>query len=437
MPIIGDTQIQPVNFLEQYMRGQEFARGRRMNEQADQFNALKLQASEREQSNALALQQALTSGADDETLMRTPGGMSVLEARASLKEKQGTAATKDLERRIKGAEFLGQSAGAFLSLPPERRNKATIAPWVSQMTSAGLLSPEVAAYFDQMADDPAQLAQGLQLLQRQAIGAKEQAERQFINQDLGGSVRTLTAPKFGDGPAQELPGSRAVTTPSPNAPRTTVNTFLPTAENEYAKTVGKGQGEADLTAFAAAEKAAADLERDNAALDLLEQGQPATGITAPIALEFNRIIASVKGDKTAAAKVRDTELLNALLGQDVFANIQALGIGARGLDTPAEREYLREVVSGTIALNQQTLTEMARIRARMKERAIKKFNQRVSSGELDKFFKATGRPKAEVSTPVRTAPSSAAPSGGKPANVPADVWDALTAEEKKLWQKKP
>ena len=62
MPIIGDTQIQPVNFLEQYMRGQEFARGRRVNEQADQLNALKLQAAEREQSNAMALQQALARG---------------------------------------------------------------------------------------------------------------------------------------------------------------------------------------------------------------------------------------------------------------------------------------------------------------------------------------------------------------------------------------
>jgi hypothetical protein len=209
MPIIGDTQIQPVNFLEQYMRGQEFARGRRVNEQADQLNALKLQAAEREQSNAMLLQQALAGGADDETLMRTPGGMSVLEARASLQEKQGTAATKDLERRIKGAQFLGQTAGAFLSLPPERLNKATLAPWVSQMTSAGLLSPEVAAYFDQMADDPAQLAQGLQLLQRQAIGAKEQAERQFTSQNLGNRVQLLSTPKYGDGPAQVVPGSQA------------------------------------------------------------------------------------------------------------------------------------------------------------------------------------------------------------------------------------
>jgi hypothetical protein len=75
---------------------------------------------------------------------------------------------------------------------------------------------------------------------------------------------------------------------------------------------------------------------------------------------------------------------------------------------------------------------MARIRANIKGRAIDRFNQRIRSGELDPFFQATRRPKTEISKPARTAPS-----GGKPANVPADVWNALTPEEKKLWQKKP
>jgi hypothetical protein len=141
--------------------------------------------------------------------------MSVLEARASLLEKQGTAATKDLERRIKGAQFLGQTAGAFLSLPPERLNKATLAPWVSQMTSAGLLSPDVTALFEQMPDDPAQLAQGLQVLQMRAVDAEKQTEQEFINQNLGGSLRTLVTNKRGDGPAQVVPGSQAAVGMSP------------------------------------------------------------------------------------------------------------------------------------------------------------------------------------------------------------------------------
>jgi hypothetical protein len=431
MPIIGDTQIQPVNFLEQYMRGQEFARGRRVNAQAEQLNALQLQAAEREQSNAMALQQALARGAPEDELMRTPGGADYVAAMHKARGERVGADTKDLEARVKRTEFFAQLAGSLLRSPGEL-NKAALAPWVSSMSGIGLLNPEEVAFFNGLPDDPKVISGVLGQMQTAGLTPEQQMRRHRVNQSLGGYERVIEMADLGGGPATIVPGSVAAITPSPNAPRTTVNTFLPAAETEYAKVVGKGQGEADLTAYAAAEKAAADLERDNAALDLLEKGQPATGITAPIALEFNRLIASVKGDKTAAAKVRDTELLNAVLGQDVFANIQALGIGARGLDTPAEREYLREVVSGTIALNQQTLTEMARIRARMKERAIDRFNQRIRSGELDPFFQATRRPKTEISKPARTAPS-----GGKPANVPADVWNALTAEEKKLWQKKP
>jgi hypothetical protein len=132
-----------------------------------------------------------------------------------LLEKQGTAATKDLERRIKGAQFLGQSAGAFLNLPPERLNKATLAPWVSQMTSAGLLSPDVTALFEQMPDDPAQLAQGLQVLQMQAVDAEKQTEQEFIHQNLGGSIRTLVTNKRGGGPARVVQGSQAAIGMSP------------------------------------------------------------------------------------------------------------------------------------------------------------------------------------------------------------------------------
>ncbi len=150
------------------------------------------------------------------------------------------------------------------------------------------------------------------------------------------------------------------------------------------------------------------MTNDYRAFDLLRSGKPATCITADVELKFNRLKAAVGQDKKALEKVTSTELLNALLGQDVFKNIQALGIGARGLDTPAEREYLREVVSGTISLNQQTLIKMAEIRAAIKERAIDKFNKRVESGELDRFFEAAGRPKRTIEKPSKpTAPAAA------------------------------
>lgn len=192
---------------------------------------------------------------------------------------------------------------------------------------------------------------------------------------------------------------------------------LPAAETAYSQTVAKAAGESDIAAFNAAENAATALTKDYEALDLLRRGQPSTGVTSDLELQFNRIKAAVGNDKEAVKKVKDTELLNALLGQDVFTNIQSLGIGARGLDTPAEREFLREVVSGTVALNRETLVKMAEIRANVKERAIDKFNKRVEGGELDKFFQASGRPKRGIEKPERpTAPPPA--DTGVTVNVP-------------------
>lgn len=194
------------------------------------------------------------------------------------------------------------------------------------------------------------------------------------------------------------------------AGRSVSNVNLPRGEAAYETRGGTASFDKDQEAFDAAQTAAAGLEGDYEAINLLRSGKPATGITADLELQVNRFKAALLKDKRSVEKVSDTELLNSVLGKDVFNNIQALGIGARGLDTPAEREYLREVVSGTISLNQETLLRMAEIRANIKERAIDRFNSRVERGELDRFFKATGRQKGKIEKPETPA---AAPSGPK------------------------
>ena len=196
------------------------------------------------------------------------------------------------------------------------------------------------------------------------------------------------------------------------AGRAVSNINMPRAQTAYETTVGGEAGKADIAAFDSASKAASSLQRDYEALNLLRRGEPSTGITADLELQFNRLKGEVGGDKQAAKQVKDTQLLNALLGQNVFDQIQALGVGARGLDTPAEREYLREVISGTISLNRETLIRMAEIRANIQERAIDKFNARVESGELDRFFEASGRRKQKIEKPEKPVAAPTAPKVG-------------------------
>ena len=104
-------------------------------------------------------------------------------------------------------------------------------------------------------------------------------------------------------------------------------------------------------------------------------------------------------DKAAGKKVADTEILDSFLGSDVFPQINALGIGAKGLDTPAEREFLRQVMTGTISMNKDALIKMTEIRRNIEQRAIDRYNKNVDSGQLDNFFKTTGYKKEKFTIP--------------------------------------
>ena len=58
----------------------------------------------------------------------------------------------------------------------------------------------------------------------------------------------------------------------------------------------------------------------------------------------------------------NTENLNAMLQMDVFRAIKDLGIGARGLDTPAERDFLIKVMTGNASVSRDALIQLTRRR---------------------------------------------------------------------------
>jgi hypothetical protein len=186
-------------------------------------------------------------------------------------------------------------------------------------------------------------------------------------------------------------------------PKTTISMA---GENEVSKVIGKGIGETQLKIAESGEAAAENLIKINETLTELKTGQAFTGQFADLQTNIAKAQAKFADDKKAGKKVTDTEYLDALLGSDVFPMISSLGIGARGLDTPAEREFLRKVMTGTIALERDTLIRLTETRKNIAERAVKKYNDKVESGELNKYFQLKGvepkkieLPKATVATP--------------------------------------
>ena len=194
------------------------------------------------------------------------------------------------------------------------------------------------------------------------------------------------------------------------SPAVVFNTPLIGAENEYAKNVGKSSAERDIKQFESAETAVNNLQKINTTLAELEKSDAITGLGAEVLKNVERFKTFVTDSEKSGKKVSDTEFLDALLGSDVFPMIGALGIGARGLDTPAEREFLRQVMTGTISMNKDTLIRLTKLRKNLEERAIDRYNKRVEKGEYNQFFKLQGREPVKFDLPKPTAAPTTAPS---------------------------
>ena len=186
-------------------------------------------------------------------------------------------------------------------------------------------------------------------------------------------------------------------------PKTTINMA---GENEVSKVIGKGIGEAQLKVAESGEAAAENLIKINETLNELKTSEAFTGFASDLQSNIAKVQAKFADDKKAGKRVTDTEYLDALLGSDVFPMISSLGIGARGLDTPAEREFLRKVMTGTVGLERDTLIRLTETRKNIAERAVKKYNAKVESGELNKYFQLKGVEPRKIEIP--TAPPTPA-----------------------------
>ena len=165
---------------------------------------------------------------------------------------------------------------------------------------------------------------------------------------------------------------------------------------------GKFGVEENTAIFKAGQTAVKNIGKINETLNLLQKGDATTGIGADLINNVNRTQLLFSDSKKKINQVSDTELLNSLLGADVFPQIGALGIGAKGLDTPAEREFLRQVMTGTIAMNKDTLVRLTNLRKKYEEKALTDYNKAVDEGQLDPLFKFSGLPKKKLSAPATT-----------------------------------
>jgi len=162
------------------------------------------------------------------------------------------------------------------------------------------------------------------------------------------------------------------------------------AQSKYATEVAKGTAEADIEIIKSAPKAVDAIQKTNQVLDILDKGEAHTGFMAEFKTNISRVMALAGKDSSKDA-ASSTQLLQALLGSDVFPMIGQLGIGARGLDTPAEREFLLKVMTGDIGMEKDAIRKLTEIRQRISRNLIKKFNEKVDRGDFANYEAYTGR----------------------------------------------
>ena len=79
------------------------------------------------------------------------------------------------------------------------------------------------------------------------------------------------------------------------------------------------------------------------------------------------------------------------MGGDVFPLIRALGIGARGMDTPAEREFLQQSFVGNTTMEVEALRAITERRLGVLLDALDVYNSRASTltedGQNSAYFK--------------------------------------------------
>jgi hypothetical protein len=203
-------------------------------------------------------------------------------------------------------------------------------------------------------------------------------------------------------------------------------------ESSYTREVGEAAGKGDVALVQNAQSAVGKLQDINQTLDQLKTSDAITGFGADVLKDVERFRAQFTKDAKAGKRAADTEILNAMLGSEVFGMIQSLGIGARGLDTPAEREYLREVMTGTVRMDKAALVRLTEIRKKVTERAIDEYNKKVDNGELNKYFETRGMTPRKIEKPV--APTAAAVDTIESLKE-AGLWQFMSPEDQKLWQK--
>ena len=348
MPVIGATELQPVNILGSYVQGLEggrAARAQRLQEQA----ALAQAQRETELRNFLSTADLGTPEAQNRLLRFGKPGAEMAASLADIEGKRATAEKVGLEARGLSAKLADDNYGRFQKMlgdlaygeaPP---TKAQVLDQVEFLIAQGSIVPQFREFAaSSLPDDPAQLQAALR--------------GQFLSQIPPAERAKLFVPMSADVEAQKARIASA------GAARTTVN--LPPAGKKFSETLGETAGKRLDKYRDNADSAVRTIETSQQLLPLLDDPKFISGTFADARLALARAV---------GIDVASTEAYFAAIGQQVAERITAFGAGT-GL-SDADREFAKSIAGGNPVTTAKGIRDIIRINNESAQNVIKRYNE--------------------------------------------------------------
>ena len=348
----------------------------------------------------------------DDTLKRTLQSMQIADAqRKRQEEESGRAAMRSLSERL-----MGTTPQAALAAPGGQ-----VGPTPERAAMIGERQPITSDELIRMAFAP-----GLGVEQQKTILAAAE----------------LTKPK-----PTELPSSYreyVLATQDPVNPykgsyvqyqqdlrKAGATNVSVSTEKSYGGALAGKVAEQDAAKFDAANAAPNVIQTIQSTRNLLDSGNVITGIGAQQRLDLARFgqLLGV-GGKDANERIANTQQLFSNRAQATLDSIRSSGLGSGQGFSNKDREFLENARLGNITYSPEALRRQLDIEERVARATVTSWNNRIKNIPQD-ARQALGLSTVELPAPAITTPTPNKP----PLGVPKELWDVMTPEEKKLWQK--
>jgi hypothetical protein len=221
--------------------------------------------------------------------------------------------------------------------------------------------------------------------------------------------------------------------PTASAARNTVNV---STEKKYGERFGGLIADQDAAKLSAAENAPQAAATADRVMDLISTGKVITGTGANARLQIAKALNLAGG--TDSEKIKNTEVLVSSLAETTLGAIKSSNLGAGQGFTNADRDFLEKAKAGQLSYDAKSLTELARLSRLAAEKSADSWNNRVKQIPAT-ALEGTGISTNPIVVPKRgimkNSGNQPAAAQQAPAGVDSTIWQFMTPEERKLWQK--